>query len=272
MKTICMATHADMEHEDCLKCSLQPHGCDYNYALLKAVFDAQSRGRSPGIHVSDIKACPLKYFYKQTKDTIPFYPSERMSVSQGTIMHEEMAGDGEDPNLVAEKEIRWVFGGVEVIGSFDAYYPEQKLLSDTKTTRWLTPRKLPYGDHKEQVRIYAVMMNHLGYEVERAEIQYVDMSGASKCTTCKGVTLLPYSDTELRCPNCTKHFAKNMNHLGAVRFEVDLRNAEETEAWITERAIALQTAIDTNEAPAAEPSIMCSYCDFRKDCPSALRI
>ena len=268
MKTRCLDTHQELEWSACLSCALKPHHCDYNYALLKSIHDDQQRERSEGWHVSDIKGCLKRSYFSRLEEAPADYPSEKMAMWQGSTIHAAIAHQGDE--MLSEKHIEWTYGGIKLSGTFDAFYPQQGMLSDTKTTRWITMGNLPYADHAIQVQIYANMMLHLGYPVSCAEIQYVDLSGPSKCKTCSQ-TLLPYDDDNLICPQCEKEFLRSKYHLGTVRHPVFIGDALHMDGWITSRLKELNDSVNDKWPPSAEPSFLCRYCPFNTKCPEALK-
>jgi len=132
-----------------------------------------------------------------------------------------------------------------------------------KSTRWLTPSKLPYGSHELQVNIYAEMLRQNGKDVRSAAIQYIDMSGPTKCRTCK-VMYVPNGAGDLSCPKCGK--SSNEAHTGAVLIEIPLRDPAEIQQLIEERRNKLLKALETGEMPDTEPSFLCEYCPFVEIC------
>jgi CRISPR/Cas system-associated exonuclease Cas4 (RecB family) len=148
-----------------------------------------------------------------------------------------------------------------VVGKADVYYANGRIL-DYKTTRWLTPSRLPYGSHEKQVNIYAAILREMGLPVTSAAIQYIDLSGPTKCRKCNK-TYLPQNG-QLECPVCGAY--KEEAHLGALIFEIPLAPHEEVVETIIERRDALLTSLDTNEPPERERTYLCDYCPFTDTC------
>jgi CRISPR/Cas system-associated exonuclease Cas4 (RecB family) len=182
--------------------------------------------------------------------------------SLGSITHGLLETDNVEDGLVEH-----TFHVDGVVGTVDRYYASSKRIVDYKTTRWLKPGNLPYGSHEAQVNIYAYLMRENGYEVDSGAIQYIDLSGPTKCRECK-LPVVPVPDG-LACPNCG--YYPREAHLGAVLFEVNLRPHEETKVLVETRRDALTLAMELQQEPDAEPSYLCSYCSFLEECPAGLR-
>jgi CRISPR/Cas system-associated exonuclease Cas4 (RecB family) len=183
--------------------------------------------------------------------------------SLGTITHGLLEADPSDTTGFTERTFE--VDGVE--GTVDRYYTALNRIVDYKTTRWLKPSNLPYGSHEVQVNIYAYLVRESGFPVDSAAIQYIDMSGPTKCRECK-LPVVPVPDG-LACPNCGMY--PRGAHLGAVLFEVNLMHPDEIRAFVEQRKDSLRLAIDLDDEPDAEPSFLCSYCKFLEDCPTGLR-
>ena len=96
----------------------------------------------------------------------------------------------------------------------------------------------------------------MGREVKQLQIQYIDMSGPSKCRACR----LPVRmiSGELKCPKCLK--TPSSAHLGAVLCDVSLMTDAEVENVILGRKERLAASIEMGLMPEAEPGYLCSYC------------
>ena len=172
-------------------------------------------------------------------------------------MHAQLEKD--DFNFKSELELI----ALGIVGKADVYYANGRIL-DYKTTRWLTPSRLPYGSHEKQVNIYAAMLREMGLPVTSAAIQYIDLSGPTKCRKCNK-TYVP-ANGQLECPICGA--SKEDAHLGALIFEIELAPHEQVVQAIEERRDALLTALDTRTEPTRERSYLCDYCSFRDICLS----
>jgi len=245
--------------EQCLQCAASGEArCDYDYALLRYIFS--NTEERPDIHVTDITGC-LKKAYLGKTIKVSRYPYEGMVLALGQITHGFL--EGTEDNIVQTEvpveamglkgrvdKLQFVEGGVDV--------------TDFKTTRWLKPSNLPYGSHEKQVSIYARMLREKGYRVKRAFVQYIDLSGPTKCRSCK-VPVVP-SENGYVCPSCGNYPSEA--HLGAVLYEVDLEPADEIEEFIESRRDQLILALEMNSPPEAEPGWLCKYCPYAKsgDC------
>ena len=243
-----------LPHEECLACAAAGENrCGFDYALLNFIY--RNRESRPDIHVTDLTGCLLRSYWEKRTE-VPRFAHEQMAVSLGSIVH----GLLDEPSDVTENEFDLAKLGIK--GRGDVYYPALGRLVDFKTTRWLNPANLPYGSHILQVNIYAELMRRSDKPVESAAVQYIDLSGPTKCRACK-LPLRPEPDG-LRCPNCSQP-AKN-SHLGAVLYEVDLLSSEEITEMIVQRRDALVLAQEMDSPPDAEPSFLCNYCSFIDMC------
>jgi len=145
----------------------------------------------------------------------------------------------------------------------DAYYPKTKTLVDYKTTRWLKKAYLPYGDHTRQVNVYRWLLTNNGYEVDKMFLHYIDLSGPSKCRSCK-IPLIEQSGIFL-CPICGKLVKGGHHGTAMVEVPVDI----DTESFIRRRKEILDNAYVNNQPPAGDPSFLCEYCQFNSICPDA---
>lgn len=250
----------DVPVSECLGCALRnSNDCGYDYALLRFMFD--QIGLRSGIHATDLVGCSLRSFWSKSRQPAE-YPHNMLMRSLGTITHGLLESD--EPDAGAWTERTFEFEGV--VGTVDRYYIEPHRLVDYKTTRWLKVGNLPYGSHEVQVNIYAYLMRENGHDVDSGAIQYIDMSGPTKCKTCK-LPVVPVADG-LACPNCG--FYPRGAHLGAVLFEVDLMHPDEIKAFVEQRRDALVLALELDQEPGPEPSFLCSYCSFLEECPAGL--
>ncbi len=241
------------------------NGCGWDYALLRAVRDDSIRQRV-GYHVTELKSCLLKAYYTRTMESQPQYPSDRMYVFLGTMTHHIL--EGSDHQTWTEVPFQVRLGNHDLYGTVDVYSPALKRIVDYKTTRSLKPWGLPYGEHEEQVKIYAIMLRKLGLAVDSAAVQYIDLSGPSKCAYCKTGRLEP--GPVYTCRNCGKEWDNDRLHTGALSYEVKLDDRELTdiEARLHTRLSTLSQALETQTPPAGEVGWLCNFCPFRARCPA----
>nr|MBN1228905.1 PD-(D/E)XK nuclease family protein [Anaerolineae bacterium] len=256
MEITCMAGKGTMASEACLQCAGQGENrCGYTYSLLRYVYLHQQA--RTGIHVTDLTGCLRKAFYSRT-EPLAFMPHERLIVSLGTATHAVL--EGADDRVQTEIPVQ-AFG---VVGTVDAYQPDDRHIVDFKSTRWLVPSKLPYGSHAKQVNYYAAMMREMGYEVEQLSIQYIDLSGPTKCRKCKQI-VTPDEEGTLICPVCGNEIANA--HLGAVQYFIDVEDQNAVREELIQRKDALSFAYAMQSPPDAETGFLCWYCDHASRCP-----
>lgn len=213
-----------------------------------------------GIHVTSLTSpCDRKTWLERHVD---YYstPQELMGLVIGTLAHAMLErGDG-----LTELELQADANGITVLGRLDRYVPEMGVIEDYKTTRWLTPHKTPYGEHARQVNVYAWLLRENGYEPKRAIVRYIDMSGPSKCDTCR----IPLVDSNeaLECPRCHKFYSKETHHLGVYPAEIELDPPEKIFEWVSDRAATLSVALTNDEPPDPKRTWLCNYCSFRREC------
>ena len=238
----------------CLACALAHHNeCGYDYSLLNALFSDKER---TGIHVTDLTGCLRRAYYEKKNGALE-YPHEMLVRFVGTGVHKYIESF---PSEHLDNELPLEMDGL--VGTADIVYKNGTIV-DTKTTRWMKPNSLPYGSHAKQVNVYAAMLRAQGREVKRAFIQYVDMSGPSKCTTCKG-PCKPGEDGVMVCTRCTKILPNA--HTGAHLVEIQLEPEAMIAEWVSTRKRILELSLETETTPEAEPSFLCDYCSFQEKC------
>jgi CRISPR/Cas system-associated exonuclease Cas4 (RecB family) len=239
---------------ECLACARNGAACGYDYVLLRKMFEMANR---TGIHVSDLTGC-LKLAYLKRTQPVAEYPHEMLARTLGTITHGFL--EGSDVYLDAELDL----DAMGILGRADVVYKDGRVL-DLKTTRWIQVERLPYGSHALQVNIYAHLLRKMGREVKDLWIQYIDLSGPTKCRKCK-VPVRPAGNS-YACPKCGN--APYNAHLGAVKLQVPMMEAREIEGIIAARRDILDEALKAGLAPKAEPGFLCAYCGYRDLCSEA---
>jgi len=259
MNITCSAEKGVLDTEKCLVCALDTPPCGYDRAVLKNIFgDSQHEERKSTIHVTDLTGCIRKAWYEKTNPA-PEYPHEALTRWLGTKIHGAI--EGSDEFMDSELPVVWD----TLVGKSDIVYKDGRIV-DIKTSRWLIPSKLPYGSHVLQVNIYAFMLRKMGRDVSRLQIQYIDMSGPSKCRACR-LAVRMY-DGVYRCPSCGKEI-KNA-HLGAMLVDIPIMRDDEIMERISERKENLENAMAMGIAPQKEPGYLCSYCNSVEICGPAL--
>jgi len=255
MNVICSDGKGELTTEQCLECALKSPKhhppCGFDHGFLKSLFDTEDR--SEEIHVTDILGC-LKRSYLGKVDRKPVHVHELIVLAMGRAVHSLV--EKSDEVASSEMSLEYEF----LVGTSDRVYKDGRVV-DYKSTRWLMPDKLPYGKDEAQVNVYGFMLRRMGFPVTSLAIQYIDMSGPTKCRACKR-TVRMY-DT-LRCPNCMKE-VKNA-HLGAVLYEVDMWNESELEWYIRDNMAKLSKALTDKIAPEATVGYLCGYCAHSDEC------
>jgi len=240
--------------EECLRCATSLGGkqpCGYGYRLLKSIFESQSEDRTNEIHVTDITGCLRKAYYDKTNPK-PRYVHELLPLWLGIAIHNDL--DITDDEVISERPV----SKDGLIGRIDAVYRDGRI-EDAKTTRWMHVDKLPYGNHVDQVNLYAYMNGG----ADTLQIQMIDMSGPTTCKSCRIPFIL--RDGEYICRKCGKTY--NNAHLGAHIVEIEPQPEEEVKVFIKIRVYELEAAIYvTKEPPPVEPSWLCNYCPHT-ECP-----
>jgi len=257
---ICPADRGTLSVEACLKCSLTwSNPCGYDYGILNAMFQKPNRD---GIHVTDLTGCLRRAYYSKTMDVaVPVH--SLLVLFSGTAMHDAFEKNCDD---TSDCELSLNADGI--VGKADRVYKDGVLV-DYKTTRWMVPSRLPYGSHELQLQIYAHMLRKMNVPVKRAFIQYVDVSGPTKCIAgtkwAKCNTLVVLKNGVYKCPKCGKEFPDG--HLGAYRVEVNIK--EDIEHSLFQSRDMLQSSIDEGNPPLPEPGWLCGYCQYNGICDAA---
>ena len=240
----------------CLLCALNSvrPDCGFDYSLLKSLLDDHSEERRGEIHVTDLTGCIRKAWYDKVNPS-PEFVHEKLARWMGTAIHAHI--DGSDEHLDSELPVRW--NGL--VGTADIVYKDNRVV-DLKSTRWVYPEKLPYGSHSLQVNIYAHMLRSMGRSPQQLFIQYIDVSGPTKCRKCK--VPVQMFDAQLKCPNCFQ-FVKGA-HLGAIMVQVPLMDPHQVEAYVSERKETLEASLFLGSEPERETGYLCAYCSHRAVC------
>lgn len=255
----CSAGKGELTNEECLQCALDNPPCGYDYSLMRALL-ASNEAR-PDVHVTDITGCIKKAIL--TKRVPPSeHPHEMLVRSLGTWVHRCLELDeGTDPYIKTEIDVE----GLGIVGRADVYYTNNTLV-DFKTTRWMKPSYLPYNSHALQVNIYAQLLREMGDQIDHLWIQYIDMSGPSKCGTHK--VPVRWMDGVLACPKCGKE--PNEAHLGVYLVKIPLMSEDSLVEFITTRRDIILDALENDTTPLGEPSPLCNYCAYKDICEEAL--
>lgn len=260
----CPYREVELTFKQCLDCAKsQQKRCPFIYPVLAACFGSKDLKRT-GIHVSDLTSCLRKAYYSKRLDWYQA-PGSLITLLMGTTIHstmEEYAPPGALVELELEAKTK---KGVIVKGRIDLYESGPQTLTDWKTTRWMYLNKLPYGNHGTQLNIYAWLLRENGYPVKKMQVQYIDLSGPSKCKKCKG-PLRPQKGGDYECTRCGKMYAGDKVHPGVALIPID--HIDMT-SFIDEKSSQLQWALDQEIAPEKvdkKGNWICGYCEFTKEC------
>lgn len=245
-----------VEADECLACAKnRENTCGFDYGLIRALLDWQDR--SGEVHVTDLTGCVRKAYWEKV-DPQPRYVHEGLVLVLGTAVHGFL--EGSDDHMDCELPLE----GLGVQGTADVVYQDGRVV-DYKTTRWMYPDKLPYGSHALQVNIYAELLRQQGRAVDSLAIQYIDLSGPTKCRRCRQV-VVP-DNGYLVCPSCGE--TPKGAHLGAILVEIPVLSSREIKGLIEERGGMLNMALESQMEPDAEPGYLCAYCPFTDRCLEA---
>ena len=135
-----------------------------------------------------------------------------------------------------------------------------------KSTKYIYLDKLPYSSHDLQVNIYGYMRRKTGFPVTSLAVQYVCLSGPTKCR--KHRKTVEWINGELTCPICG--IPPKNAHQGFVMVEIPMMTDEEIEEIFKHRAGTLSAALNNGHMPDAEPGWLCDYCSFVNVCPAGI--
>jgi CRISPR/Cas system-associated exonuclease Cas4 (RecB family) len=241
----------------CLECALERGvpPCGFDYTLLKYIY-SHKRYRALDIHVSDLLTCPRRAWYDKQME-YPTTASSKLIVTLGTLQHkllEEMEDEHYKAELIVDAD--------GVVGTTDAYYNDGRIV-DYKTTRNMNTKYLPQKKHIMQVNMYAHALRQMGHPVTSAQIQYIDLLGATKCR-CKAFAV-PGPKGKAICPQ--GHGPIPNGHLGGYLAKVPLWDEEKTGEVYNERKDYLVENLENGSIPEqVEPDFLCLYCPFLQMC------
>ena len=257
LQILCSAGDGQMSAQACLECAFQQGHppCNMDYGLLKAMYTNPDRDE---IHVTDLTSCLLKAWYAKRQPQ-PEYPHEMLARHVGTMFHATL----EISDELGQSEVPIAFDEVTARSTGPT---RMAGLLTTKSTKYIYLDKLPYSSHDLQVNIYGYMRRKLGYPVTSLAIQYVCLSGPTKCRTHRKT--VEWIDGGLRCPTCG--ITPKNAHQGFVMVEIPMMTDEEIEAIFKQRAGTLRSALNNGHQPEAEPGWLCDYCSFVHVCPAGM--
>src|SRR4030042_1282335 len=157
----------------------------YPYPVVMGIMGLLERDTTQ-VHVTDLTSCLRRAYLQRITDV---YPSlKRMYwLFRGALAHQLVENTREPYSLVEVRFQRRV-DGVTVGGRPDKRVPTRREIYDFKTTRHITLKNLPYGEHATQVNIYRWLVEP-HFQIDRLFLVYLDMS---RCASLE----VPIEDVE----------------------------------------------------------------------------
>ena len=157
----------------------------YPYPIVMGIINVANRDNGR-IHVTDLTSCPRRAYLQRITDTYPRL--QRMYwIFRGVLAHTLIEGTPE-PFSVVEVPFQRQVNGISIVGRPDKIVPNRRELYDYKTTKRITLKRLPYGEHTRQVNIYRWLVEP-HFQVDRLFLVYLDMS---RCASLE----VPIEDVE----------------------------------------------------------------------------
>jgi len=157
----------------------------YTYPIVMGIIQMLARDTTH-VHVSDLTSCLRRSYLQRITD---LYPSlKRMYwLFRGALAH-QLVENTREPFSLTEVRFQRRVDGVTVVGRPDKIVPNRRELYDYKTTKRITLKKLPYGEHTRQVNIYRWLVEP-HFQIDRLFLVYLDMS---RCASLE----VPIEDVE----------------------------------------------------------------------------
>jgi len=263
-KIKCSAGKGVMEKDACLDCARRGENvCGMDYSLLAAMY-ANNEDRTGEIHVSDLLSCPRKVYFQKTQPAVEM-PHEMLARFKGSAIHNSLQESNKAlagfPPLYSEMPL----SVDDLVGRLDLVYmtdDRKWRLVDYKSAKEIYTKLTPYGEHENQVNIYAWMLAKMhGVKPDEIFIQYISMAGPTQCVKCR--VSVNWTPDGFQCPACGRMFEKG--HLGAMMVPVRIYSDEEIEAVVNHRKGLIKKALEKSELPVAEPGWICRFCPFECD-------
>jgi len=158
---------------DCISHALSCQ-CPWTPAVLEAMA-ANVRPEQPCLTVTELIACARQTVLKKRNDWYET-PASAYAKFRGSMFHKAIEGSNSGA-IVEQRFTTTLPGGVVISGQPDLIYPDQHLLLDFKTTRYLP--KEPYPHHVWQLNAYRYLVAGT-YDIWNLEVAYFDMSTCSR--------------------------------------------------------------------------------------------
>lgn len=260
----CPYYRKNIKFKECLECAAKDAPCGIPYGLLKAGSVMMTKPRLE-VHVTDLCGCLRRAYFSKVAD---YYedPGDWIAAILGIFIHSKMESFTVEGSHTELSLTATTLGGVEVVGTVDLL--TNGTIEDWKSRRWLDPSKCPSSSHARQINIYRWMLIQNGYEANAGVVNYLALSGATRCRTCK-CALVQQEDGEWECPECHNTWPKDKVHRGVYRANVDIYPLDKVESWIDNKAQLLNNALQTGEIMPKVDSggeWVCDYCSFQSEC------
>ena len=150
------------------------HQCQWTAALLTAMA-GNVREQKDHLTITELLGCPRATVWKKTRD---YYESPESAYAKwrGSLFHHLLDGVNSGA-LVEQRFFKTLPNGILISGQPDLVYPEQSLLLDYKTTKYLP--KEPYATHALQLNAYRWLL-WPRYKVFNLEVVYMDMTAVRR--------------------------------------------------------------------------------------------
>jgi hypothetical protein len=160
--------------------------CPWTPALLQAMAGS-IRAEQPNLTVTELLGCARQTVLKKQLDWHET-PASAYAKFRGSMFHKAI--EGSDSGAIVEQRFTVTLpSGVVISGQPDLIYPDQHLLLDFKTTKFIP--KEPYAHHILQLNSYRYLVSAT-YEIWNLEVAYFDMSTSSR----RPVPLMELSEVE----------------------------------------------------------------------------
>jgi CRISPR/Cas system-associated exonuclease Cas4 (RecB family) len=168
----CPEGKGELSFENCLKCAASHENiCQFDYPILAGMH--RNLREEDGISVSSLLNC-LRKVVLQVRNDVYLNPTELYYAFRGQLFHAVIA-QAQEGGAVVEQRFERTIAGIILSGHPDVIYPDQKKLTDYKSTRRIPKNNSPYANHGIQVNLYRYLVAPQ-YQVEHLEIVYFDMS------------------------------------------------------------------------------------------------
>jgi hypothetical protein len=210
---------------DCIQHALACQ-CPWTPAVLEAMA-ANIRPEQPCLTVTELLGCARQTVLKKQLDWYET-PASAYAKFRGSMFHKAIEGSNGGA-IVEERFAITLPSGVTISGQPDLIYPDQHLLLDFKTTRYIP--KEPYAHHILQLNAYRYLVWGT-YEIWNLEVAYFDMS------SCR-------------------------------RLPVPLMDMGKVESFLVQQGSAVTEGLTGSQLPerTGEDGLwQCGYCPFTTDC------